>query len=642
VTAQRPTRVGHPLDPLTADEIVRVATILRARPGLGSRVRFNTITLLEPARQELSEFANGAPIERRAFAVVLDNDTGMTSEAVVSLDADAITSWEDVPGVQPSITIDEFVDCEIAVKGDPAWQAAVRRRGVTDFDLCMVDPWSNGHYGNDEDGQSRLVRALTWVRTGPLDNGYARPIENLITVVDLNAMRVVRIEDGEVVPLPPNDANYTEEAVGAVRTDLKPIEIAQPEGPSFQVEGYEVSWQKWRFRIGFNAREGLTLHTISYRDGDRERPILHRASVCDLVVPYGDPRPHYNRRNAFDNGEYGVGIYVNSLTLGCDCLGEIRYFDVVLNDTKGKPTIVSNAICMHEEDYSILWKHTDLRTGTVEVRRSRRLVVSSIATVGNYEYGFYWYFYQDGMFELEIKLSGILSNGAVVPGDQPKWGTIVAPGVYAPIHQHFFCARLDVAVDGQANAVYEMNTVADPPGPENPLGNGFHETATLLGRETEAQRVIDPLSARSWKVVNRQSVNAHGQPVGYRLLPGDNVLPFASPTSSVVKRAGFMTRHLWVTRYDPRERFATGDYPNQHPGGAGLPAYASQDRPLVDEALVVWYTFGAHHSVRPEDWPVMPVVHAGFKLKPSGFFDRNPALDVPRSPNVHTNGVSCH
>ena len=103
-----------------------------------------------------------------------------------------------------------------------------------------------------------------------------------------------------------------------------------------------------------------------------------------------------------------------------------------------------------------------------------------------------------------------------------------------------------------------------------------------------------------------------------------------------------MTRHLWVTRYDPRERFATGDYPNQHPGGAGLPAYASQDRSLADEPLVVWYTFGAHHSVRPEDWPVMPVVHTGFKLKPSGFFDRNPALDVPRSPKAHTNGASCH
>jgi primary-amine oxidase len=95
-----------------------------------------------------------------------------------------------------------------------------------------------------------------------------------------------------------------------------------------------------------------------------------------------------------------------------------------------------------------------------------------------------------------------------------------------------------------------------------------------------------------------------------------------------------MTRHLWVTRHDPRERYGAGDYPNQHPGGAGLPAYAQDDAPLEDTDVVVWYTFGAHHVVRPEDWPVMPVTYVGFMLKPVGFFDRNPALDVPR-PSGH-------
>jgi primary-amine oxidase len=185
--------------------------------------------------------------------------------------------------------------------------------------------------------------------------------------------------------------------------------------------------------------------------------------------------------------------------------------------------------------------------------------------------------------------------------------------------------------------------VAAPPGPDNPLQNGFYEQATLLERESDAQREISPLTGRSWKIVNRDSRNGLGQPVGYRLMPGDNVLPFAAPGASISKRAAFMTRHLWVTQYDPAERFAPGDYPNQHPGGAGLPAYVSQDRPLVDEDIVVWYTFGAHHTPRPEDWPVMPATPIGFKLKPSGFFDRNPALDVPRSPKqAGGNGAHCH
>lgn len=68
---------------------------------------------------------------------------------------------------------------------------------------------------------------------------------------------------------------------------------------------------------------------------------------------------------------------------------------------------------MHEEDYGILWKHTDRRDGQPEVRRSRRLVASSVSTVENYEYGFFWYLYQDGNIKFEIKLTGILSPAAV-------------------------------------------------------------------------------------------------------------------------------------------------------------------------------------------------------------------------------------
>jgi primary-amine oxidase len=348
-----------------------------------------------------------------------------------------------------------------------------------------------------------------------------------------------------------------------------------------------------------------------------------------MVVPYGDPRPTYFHRNAFDVGEYGIGTLANSLVNGCDCLGEIRYLNAVVNDSRGGAVTLQNAICVHEEDYGILWKHFDWRTGYSEVRRSRRLVVSFIATVGNYEYGFYWYFYQDGTIQLEVKLTGIVSNGAVMPGETPPWGELVAPQVYGPIHQHFFNVRLDMTIDGPLNSVYEVNTVADPPGPENPHHNAFRTEASLLRSEAVAQRTVDPLRGRFWKIVNPSVRNRLGQPVGYKVVPGENVLPFAGPDAAVTKRATFMTKHLWVTRYDPAERYAAGDYPNQHPGGAGLPQYVEDDASLDNAELVVWYTFGAHHVVRPEDWPVMPVTYIGFALKPVGFFDRNPALDVP-------------
>jgi primary-amine oxidase len=626
------TSTVHPLDPLSAVEIERAWEIVqgaRARP----RVRVIFIMLHEPGKKVVLAHRPGDAVERAAFVVLVDSGPAKTYEAVVSLSESRVLSWEHVPGAQPAIVLDEFVECEAAVRADPRWQEAMRKRGITDLSLTMVDSWSAGNFGFPQDEGRRLVRALTWVRRHAQDNGYARPVANLLTVVDLNAMAVVAVEDGGVVPLPPEDANYSPEAAGT-RVGLKPVEIRQPEGPSFELAGHELRWQRWRMRIGFTPREGLVLHTVSYEDQGRERPVLYRASIADMVVPYGDPRPTYFHRNAFDVGEYGIGTLANSLENGCDCLGEIRYLDAVVNDGRGRPVTLANAICLHEEDAGILWKHFDWRLGTTEVRRSRRLVVSSISTVGNYEYGFYWYFHLDGTIQLEVKLTGVISNGAEPPGAKPRWGEMVAPGVYGPIHQHFFNARLDMMVDGPDNSVYEVNTVADGPGPENPHRNAFHAEATLLASEARAQRLLDPLAGRFWKVVNPSVRNRLGEPVAYKLMPGENVLPFAGPEASVTRRAAFMTRHLWVTRHDPRERYAAGEYPNQHPGGAGLPVYVRDDAPLENTDVVLWYTFGAHHIVRPEDWPVMPVTTIGFMLKPVGFFDRNPALDVPR-PTPH-------
>jgi primary-amine oxidase len=352
-------------------------------------------------------------------------------------------------------------------------------------------------------------------------------------------------------------------------------------------------------------------------------------------VPYGDPGVNHNRKNAFDIGEYGVGTMANSLELGCDCLGYIHYFDAVMTDSRGNLMKIPNAVCMHEEDYGVLWKHTDWRTNHTEVRRSRRLVISFIATVGNYEYGYFWYLYQDGSIQFEIKLTGIMHTGAVPPGETPKYGTLVAPGLNAPIHQHIFNVRLNMMIDGVNNSVYEVNTVADPLGPENPHSNGFFVQSTLLEHELAAQRVIEPHSARYWKVVNPTSFNALGEPVAYKIMPGENTFPFAHPESYVMQGATFATKHLWVTPYHPEERYPAGDYPNQHPGGAGLPAWTKANRNVANTDVVVWYTMNAHHVPRPEDWPVMPASYISFMLKPLGFFDRSPALDVPATSSSH-------
>ncbi len=519
----------HPLEPLSAAEVQQTVALLKSLGKVTPTTRFVSISLAEPDKASVQRFPNSGLVPRDAFAVLFDNGTNTCHEATVSLTGNELRGWKTITGVQPTMTIDEQVECEQAVLSSPEFKAALKKHyGVEDTRLVMVDIWSAGNYGTDEDRTRRLARPLCFLRSDPTDNGYAHPIEGLRPVVDLNTMKVLRVEEHGFWPLPPTAGNYAAERMSNFRSDIKPLEISQPEGPSFTVDGYQVAWQKWRFVIGFNVREGLTLHHLRYEDSGQERSILYRASLTEMVVPYGDPGPTQRRKNAFDVGEYGMGMCANSLELGCDCLGLIRYFDAHLCDSRGAPQTIKNAICMHEEDYGILWKHTDRRLPTPEVRRSRRLVISSVSTVENYEYGFFWYLYQDGNIQLEVKLTGILSLGAAQPGDKPKHGVLIAPQLYAPNHQHFFNVRLDFALDGQANTVYQVDVVPDEPGPENPYENGFQAKAIRLETEKAARANLNLETARTWKIVNENVKNAVGEPVGYKFLPGDNALPFAS------------------------------------------------------------------------------------------------------------------
>jgi len=625
------TVTPHPLDPLGADELERAVECARGAPGLPEGARFISVELREPDKQQLASWRDGGPVPPREAALVVLAG-GETHEAVVGLDDQSLVSFQHVPGVQAAITGDEYAESEVAVKADPGFRRALELRGIHDLDLVMVDSWSVGLF--EEPGR-RVARALSWLRsdlTG--DNGYARPIGGLIALVDLTTMQVVRIDDHGAVPVPEAPGDYRDGGGRPYRSDLRPIEVTQPEGASFTLDGYALTWGPWRARIGFNPRESLTLHELAFAEGDgaEPRPVAHRLSIAELAIPYADTNPTVVFKNAFDIGEYGLAPYVNSLALGCDCLGEITYLDAVVNDSQGRAQTIRNAICVHEEDTGILWKHFDWRSGATDVRRGRRLVISSIATVGNYEYAFYWYLSLDGSIAFESKLTGILHTAGVEPGARPSSATVVAPGVSAGYHQHFFCARLDLDIDGERNVLYEVESQPDPPGPANPHDQSFTVRQTPLASELAAQRLIDPLSGRRWRVANPRRQNHMGDDVAYELVPGENVGLMASEDSEFARRARFMTRHLWATPYRPDERYPAGEYPNQHAGGDGLPRWTAADRSLEDTDIVLWYVFGSHHVPRLEDWPVMPVVTCGFQLRPVGFFDRNPALDVPPPP----------
>ncbi len=632
--AQDADQATHPLDPLTRSEFRTVARIVRDDPAFAGPVLFETVELCEPLRATLAHLRPGETGARVARANVFRNDRPGLWRLTVSLDEKRVLTAVEVPDARPMIQIEQFIAIEDIVKADPRFIAACAGRGITDMALVCVDPWSAGNFGVPGEEGRHLCHTFIWVRSRPDDNFYAHPVEGLNAVIDLKSNEVIRVDDRGAVPIPMTEINYEAQFNTALRTPFKPLDIVQPEGASFTLDGRHLTWDRWSVRIGFNAREALTLHEISY-DG---RPIVHRASIVEMVVPYGSPENGHFRKNVFDIGEYGIGKLANSLKLGCDCLGTIQYLDAHLNTMDGGTMTIENAICIHEEDNGLLWKHMDFRTERTETRRGRKLVISTICTVGNYEYSLNWYLFTDARIEFECKATGIINTAACIPGEPGKYAREVAPGVVGQIHQHVFCARLDMAVDGEGNSVVECNTHAEPEGPANPYGNAFFEEETVLATELAACRRIEPTTQRYWKIINPNKRNHVGRPTGYRLEPSHCVTPFVRPNSPSGRRSAFVQNHLWVTPFAPEERYAGGEYMNHSTGQGDLSELVQQDRPIENTNVVVWHTFGLHHTVRPEDFPVQPCITAGFKLMPSGFFDRNPAIDL--APSV--NAASCH
>ncbi|MET8427685.1 primary-amine oxidase [Nocardia sp. NPDC004860] len=634
----KPLLVAHPLELLTPSEIHAAREIAASAGLLTETTRFVYVGLAEGPKAEVVAHQPGDAFHRTVSLMLLDRTSGVGTIAMVDVTAGDVVASRTIDRSegQPAILDEEFDEIEGWLIADPIFLEALARRGIDPATVRAV-PLSAGNFGNEAENARRMCRVIAFVQSDEADLAWAHPIDGLVAHVDLIEGTVFEVLDHESYPVPAErgEWNAAPHGDGVARTDLKPIEIAQPEGPSFVIEGNKITWADWEFRFTFDAREGLILHQLNWKDGEIVRPVLNRASIPEMVVPYGDPQPARYWINYFDQGEYIFGRYTNSLELGCDCLGEIQYFDAVISDEKGQPRSIKNAICLHEEDYGVLWKHTDMFNGMNETRRQRRLVISFFLTIGNYDYGFYWYLYLDGTIELEAKATGIVFPSAYTGPD--GFATEMAPGLGAPFHQHLFCARLDVAVDGHKNAVDEVDAVRIPVSDINPHGNGFRQQFTRLTTETQAQRLADNIKSRYWLISNPEKTNRLGQPTAYALYPEGQPPLLADESSAVYKRGAFGRNHLWVTQYDATQRWPSGEIINQAPGDDGLAAWVEADRPIDGEDIVVWHSFGLTHFPRPEDWPVMPVDYAGFKLKPVGFFGRNPALNAPMA----TRGDHC-
>ena len=448
----------HPLEQISAEEINNAVKLCRSFDGFDENALFVNISLVEPDKEFIRGYKQGDDCPRNLKIRGIDSNEDGGFVAIVDLQTNQVKSLDRVSkNAQVTYSMTEVFMTQELTKADERYQEALKRRGITDMSMVQIDPWPAGGIVHEsiEPGH-RALKAISFLRENETDNAYAKPITGVISHVDLTLQKVTHIEDHGVVEMPKAHARYDADSQPKLREQPKKIDITQPDGPGFEVEGNLISWEGWQVRASVNPDEGPVLHQLSL-DG---RPILHRVALSDMVVPYGTADPMHSWKAVHDGTEYGFGTLVNSLTLGCDCLGEIHYMDANMLMFDGSVNTIESAICIHEEDYGIQWKHMDMNMlGANEVRRSRRLVISSIATIGNYDYGLFWYLYLDGTFQCEVKLTGIVGISTYDEKVHRKDQDFrISDELVAPIHQHLFCVRLDWDLEGGNNQLFEAST----------------------------------------------------------------------------------------------------------------------------------------------------------------------------------------
>jgi primary-amine oxidase len=624
----------HPLDGLTAPEYWTSYEVLQASGKVNAKTRYPLVQLKEPPKEEVLAWKPGQPMHRATRVVVKQGS--QTFEAIVDLDSKKLVSFNEIKGVQPNLTGEEEEETGIddAVKENSDWQAAMRRRGYTNFGTVHCGGYGTGYFATPEEQGRRLLRLECGDVRGVWE-GWNHPIEGIVILWDANERKVLRVIDTGIVPVPQGDSNLDLASVGAQREIPTPITVQQPLGPSFHLDGHTVKWQKWNFHFRIDRRVGLVVTNVGYEDNGKLRSILYEGSLSEMFVPYMDPSEGWYAKSFFDAGEFADG-FSSSLETGQDCPDNAVYFEQIYANIKGTPALRPRAACLFEQSAGeIAWRH---EANVVESRKARDLVLRTIGIFGNYDYVTDWIFRQDGSIRVRVgatgvdEVKGVKSRTAAEDSDgqASAYGRFIAENTVGVDHDHYFSFRLDFDIDGTANSfVRDRLSVKRLPAtsPRKSLWIAEPETAKT---EQEARLHMSMDKPEIWRVVNPSVKSPLGYPVGYELMPGETGMSLLLPEDYPQKRAGFTDYQLWVTPYNDSERYAAGDYPMQSKGGDGLPAWTKANRGIENTDIVLWYTMGFHHVPHSEDWPVLPTVYHEFELHPYNFFARNPALDLPR------------
>ncbi|MDN3518216.1 hypothetical protein QWY84_11390 [Aquisalimonas lutea] len=631
----------HPLDPLTPEEMESAVSVIRDSGRIDPEAaQFPFINLDNPDKDYVRGFSEGDALRRSAFVVVMEE--GAVYEAVVDLQDEAVDEWSHKPDVEPSIMLGEWMMAQELVINHPDFQAALEKRGLESTEDIFCTPLSAGNFGDPEEEGLRLLKVPCFDTSQSVSNLYGHPIEGLYATVDLNNEEVISVEDSGPVAMSTDDHNYDEESVAeehGLRDPLRPVVQHYPDGANYEIEGHFIEWQNWRFHYRLDQRVGTIISRVSYKDGDERRPILYEGHLSEIFVPYVDPDDAWAYRTYVDAGEYGAGLLASPLDRGRDCPAGASYLDATVMMEDGSPITLENVMCVFERNTgSPEWRHAEWVNETLESRPGVELVVRMATAIGNYDYFFDWVFTQSGEIRMDVGAAGIVITKGLdtehmddaSAAEDTRYGTLVAPNLGAPYHDHFYSFRLDTEVDGGANTFirmpYEVRELPD----DRVRRSVWHPVQEIPETDTEARYQLSYRNPAMYLMVNENEETALGHNPGYMLLPRKNVSKLLLDDDPPQMRAGFTDHHIWVTPFDDDERYAAGNYPNQHPGGDGLPAWTEDERSIRNRDVVLWYTMGMRHVTRTEDWPIMPMHWQSFSLRPMNFFDRNPSLDLRR------------
>jgi len=618
----------HPLAALTAQEYWTVQDVLRDAGKLDEDTRVPGILLHEPPKERVLAWKAGDPLFRVADVILLRK--GLTLQAQIDLVARKLLSWKERPDVYAPISGEEIESVGDAAKKDPRVIEALKKRGYNDLTFVRCEALPFGYLITPEFEGRRILNAecfdihrsyITWHRA----------IADLQIQVDAADGKVVRVIDGDVVPMADGSITY-EESIEPAQSDEHPIEIQQSKGPGFAVKDGEVSWQNWRFRFRIDPRIGPVVNLVRLQDGERTRSVMYEGSMSELFVPYMDPSIGWSTRSFIDSGEFFPTGLISALRQGVDCPSNAVYFDAVFSDSFGLPTIHSRRACLFElSNGQASWRHFE--RGEVWGRVDRVLVLRSSIVAGNYDYLIDWRFEPGGSIRLAVGATGIietrrtkdkLSADSSMDGDH--YGHFVDDQVFGVNHDHFFSFRLDLDVDGTKNS-FMADRLEKRELPNSPARKSIWVMRPFMAH-TEKDAMMDIRLDRPsmWRIINPSAKGRLGYPTGYELMPGTNAASLLDPEDGPQKVGAFSAHQLWITPYVPDEMYASGMFPTTGKGNDGLAVWTRANRPIENTDIVAWYTMGFHHVPRAEDWPVMPTMWHDLLIRPFDFYPSNPLM----------------